>query len=598
MSDPAASTVDAGEVPYYIWPPFPTPPEGVKIISFKEFKPKGIIVSADSDEEDEVDGDGVKTVRLDVDHVGPEEKAARDRAKRARRRRKGASGADAGTAVAGGYNPKGDMKQYWHEIWAETEKMRRATPVDTRMDLSERFSQIMVDFLTGRTIPIRGLQSIFDHFRVFTGLIEKTAQGSKTIGPTKEGKNSKDQDDMSDEVEYSDDDKDEEEEEEVAKDSGLSAVEITGQEDQMLSFLENPERQIAIFLSSFYRDRGMAWDPEKLRDGPILIQFILEFIIRHRTMPEIEKGLRKALVIVEQAKIELPATKRIAETFPEPFGYACMEVFGNKSTMGIDFSWEKPNILEPSQVVELIPDEKDIVRDAMDVEVNGKPLETDAAVKAAMDLAGWGDANEGNASTETGDWGADVGGWGEELIDESAQPAPTWGELPTHTLARWFGPTTLPMSHIVARVEQSARVILGIEPPLATSPSQFRAPMGVLILGPSQKTSTHELSTVRPPWMMFEDLDPCVQLKPYDPSLDTIRVLVDPSILPTFEGKERMEMIGVWIQVVERKQESPESGSGSKKKKKSKSSAADSSKEFWYCEKTLQIMPSFWIEHE
>lgn len=84
--------MDEGEIQKYRWPPFPDPPEKKVIIPFSEFQPKGIVVQ-DSDEEDEYDGDGVKTVKLLSSHIAdPKEKAAHDRAKRARKRRKGPQG--------------------------------------------------------------------------------------------------------------------------------------------------------------------------------------------------------------------------------------------------------------------------------------------------------------------------------------------------------------------------------------------------------------------------------------------------------------------------------------------------------------------------
>lgn len=79
------------------YPPFPPKPEGKTIIPFKDFKPKGV-VPADSDEE-EFDTEGIRTVRLPVKHIpDPEERAAYERLKRARKRRRGNQGAGLGPA--------------------------------------------------------------------------------------------------------------------------------------------------------------------------------------------------------------------------------------------------------------------------------------------------------------------------------------------------------------------------------------------------------------------------------------------------------------------------------------------------------------------
>jgi hypothetical protein len=53
--------------PKWLWPPFPKTPDGVQIISFSEFVPKGILISID-DNEVECDGEGVPTVELQVKH--------------------------------------------------------------------------------------------------------------------------------------------------------------------------------------------------------------------------------------------------------------------------------------------------------------------------------------------------------------------------------------------------------------------------------------------------------------------------------------------------------------------------------------------------
>src|SRR5260370_17859302 len=54
--------------PKWVWPPFPQPPLGTPITPFRDFEPKGIIVPLE-DNAQELDGDGVPTVRLRVQHT-------------------------------------------------------------------------------------------------------------------------------------------------------------------------------------------------------------------------------------------------------------------------------------------------------------------------------------------------------------------------------------------------------------------------------------------------------------------------------------------------------------------------------------------------
>lgn len=53
--------------PKWTWPPFPETPPGTTIIPFRDFEPKGIVVLLE-DHAQELDGDGVPTVRLRVQH--------------------------------------------------------------------------------------------------------------------------------------------------------------------------------------------------------------------------------------------------------------------------------------------------------------------------------------------------------------------------------------------------------------------------------------------------------------------------------------------------------------------------------------------------
>ncbi len=51
--------------PFYTFPPFPTPPQGVTITPFTSFKEPGIVIQIDADE---VDGRGVPTLTLNSRH--------------------------------------------------------------------------------------------------------------------------------------------------------------------------------------------------------------------------------------------------------------------------------------------------------------------------------------------------------------------------------------------------------------------------------------------------------------------------------------------------------------------------------------------------
>ena len=60
-------TFDDNGVPYYKFPPFPSPLPGRSIVPFKDFKSSGIQIDI-MDDAEEVDGRGILTVSLNVKH--------------------------------------------------------------------------------------------------------------------------------------------------------------------------------------------------------------------------------------------------------------------------------------------------------------------------------------------------------------------------------------------------------------------------------------------------------------------------------------------------------------------------------------------------
>jgi hypothetical protein len=98
--------------PKWVWPPFPSVPEGVTITSFTQFEPKGIVISVD--DESERDGEGLRTVQLQVKHnIG----AARGKSKKKK-------------------DPLADISQEelrkmtWDKRWELGESIRTADPLD------------------------------------------------------------------------------------------------------------------------------------------------------------------------------------------------------------------------------------------------------------------------------------------------------------------------------------------------------------------------------------------------------------------------------------------------------------------------------------
>ena len=72
---------DENGVPMYVWPPLPTPPPGVTILPFKEFKPSGIQIESSLNDDVELDGMGIPTAPLSVNHDNSGKRSKKRRVK-------------------------------------------------------------------------------------------------------------------------------------------------------------------------------------------------------------------------------------------------------------------------------------------------------------------------------------------------------------------------------------------------------------------------------------------------------------------------------------------------------------------------------------
>jgi hypothetical protein len=109
-----ALTLEAAQMLRF--PPFPTVPDGVELISFLSFRPSGICVPIDDDDEDrateEIDGLGIPTIALRAKH-------ATDNAERKKKKKKKKVGGSQQVQVAP------EKPKTWWEVWEELEDIRR-----------------------------------------------------------------------------------------------------------------------------------------------------------------------------------------------------------------------------------------------------------------------------------------------------------------------------------------------------------------------------------------------------------------------------------------------------------------------------------------
>lgn len=110
--EPTTEQVIQVEAPWIRFPPFPSVPEGVTIIPFKDYKETGILMFP-QDDETEIDGLGIPTVELRVKHDTDECKTSVKRKKKQQAK------------LEAIINNGPVVRKEWWEQWQEGEDLRK-----------------------------------------------------------------------------------------------------------------------------------------------------------------------------------------------------------------------------------------------------------------------------------------------------------------------------------------------------------------------------------------------------------------------------------------------------------------------------------------
>ncbi|PCH40920.1 hypothetical protein WOLCODRAFT_137071 [Wolfiporia cocos MD-104 SS10] len=648
---PAASTTnttfDASQ-PYIRFPPFPAPPEGVAVVPFSTFKPAGIYVVEDPPPGYvERDGRGMPTIGLRVKHALPDANP--------RRKKKARIVTDATGHV---------RRLAWHEEWEAGEPLRRMTaPVDPSVPRDERLHQASQDFKAERPWPLvdSGVPQLWDAFRLYLGIITN-------LQPSVSKKQLK----MLQAAGNEDDDEDDEEaydapREQVAtggdqtkadeeQSGGSCRPETPAEEQQNLSgnfpeetnsrmdaFFNDTETNIKIFFSSHYRDKGLMWSEPRTHDGPILIQYFLNFLLRNRVFPEpeYEKGMRRALDVVATARKELPATFVIGRAIPDGFSMGCERLWGGMtykqaqiqctelSNGSPDEEQRKADDLDASAAqreedvdafkaavgqtdVEIITPE---TVESLAKEVQKAEAAADANVNG-VDSDGWGGSPAAGWNTAPADgWGTGTG-WHTEDTSNS------WVPVEPNPLMATLGPTILPLTHTTGIVERSTRRIVTISPPEKIKPAkkgktdteqveeELRTRFAKMVLAPWTGWDQNDSDDTSRPSILFSSRGAAIRKedkqdamdtsdtiapahKPHNPFADEITVLIELS------GADKlivgMGLRATWIQLARQDisktrwlevTETPQGSSGSVGEYGAPTTS-------WYIEHLIAILPSF-----
>lgn len=314
-------------------------------------------------------------------------------------------------------------------------------------------------------------------------------------------------------------------------------------------------------------------------------------------MKDMKHQFEKALRVVERAKFEQPAIGEMADLIPDKFTNACVAAFGRSTDWG---SWQaeftvppvdEPKVEEEAKIEEVADEPKVGLVSAGDLRKEGMDIDDDDVVAAGGwgedGDRGWGDLGEGAASG----WGADPTTWNNE--------EPAWGDLPKlMTLSDFYADTAPdPKDFKIVRVENSLRRILAVEQPNPNSASEWRKPMGVMVLGPWPSHSTAKNTCTPVPSMDKIELEGAVSIPEHNPLEDPVRILIQPENVEKLANKVGMGITGHWVQVA-RLESSLVDQPPPKKKSKSKSKTPDpdSSTFWWYCEDASQVVQTYWVE--
>ncbi|KAH8118810.1 hypothetical protein DFH11DRAFT_1850368 [Phellopilus nigrolimitatus] len=634
---------DENGVPYYKWPPFPDTPSGVSIIPYNEFKPSGIQMCVGLDDDEvEVDGLGIPTVRLQVTHDLDAPAKKKKKAKKMR-------------------NGEQVVKRYvWWEEWEAGEDLRSSFNYNQMLPAEDRLRQAAVDFVEDKhrewpTASTR-VREWFDKFIFFIGL-----DNNAKLRP----KYRKIQEEEEEADEVSDDQDDgvkaaqpqnasqvkieefDEKRHKIRDESTIFAEsneqfmqrfqrQVEAQGRRREAFLINPELAIRIFFSSHFRDSGMMWENLALRDAPRVVIFFLKFLVRNRALYDIEKEMRAAIKVAEKAKEELWQTKQIGMKIPDELASCLTTIYGSRLKKVIWPTHPAPDDSdtdEPQAKKAKLDEKKEAAPAEFNTELkaNGITLISEdvvppatladtAVVEPEADGGGWSSLGLGSG----GSWGDDSNA--NDMDDNPWAQAPTlagWDE-PVHNLMSLLGPTVLPLMHTVGYVEASTRYIASwVLPDVSDKAKEldvgsFSDPYRLLarvVLKPYPVFAIAERAAIQRPEILEDPLagkegEDAVE-KPrvprHDPEKDSITLLLDPKA-----AKELVRGIGLggtFVQVVPdyatRATFSVPQGRGrgrghgrGRGGSHASTKSQASSEIFWYAEKVIQVIPSFWTEKQ
>ncbi|KAH8826025.1 hypothetical protein DL96DRAFT_1610647 [Flagelloscypha sp. PMI_526] len=617
MSNPGDSKYSQYSGPIYDFPPFPSTPDGVTLISFASFQEHGISIHSDPKTGEEIDGLGIPTIEIRAKHLETDEcKSDAIRYQKQKAQAKLVQKAKANAFQAG--------LPFW-EQWMEAEEARWMAGKTDYPKIEDRFLQASKDFHKHRNWPPipdtgKSLQELFDHFRRFTGLI---SMQSKKMARTSDEEDVPGTSDRTEE-EHTSNIIAEDPAGEIDEDDQSVDKESNPATRNMDLFLKNPERRVSEYLSSYLRNNNMLWVPADLRDVPHLVHIFLTYLYKTDVFIAAKErlALEKAITVSSKAIEELPLTSQLSRALPCSFSQACRGTFGSKlgwdfgetssptAVAGVERSEDVDRLStksaksDPVEVMEpvLIAEGPNIVSisETRTIETLDMDLNEDEHSRPA-----WlHEYSSGEATPE--DTEGSNGRWAETLdLDELAR------SLIQEERAKWedgfftaepkliglLGPTTFPLTHRTGVIEYGLRRVKNIVQPevSATANQLFEEELAVesdLVERFARITMT--------PWkdedeyskpFVLENSCPSKKLKVHDPEVSEITALIDSKVAEFI--KIGMGICAYWVQLVRLSDDIEKLKDGDQEKPKSRKKK--STTVYWYLDTVVSVYPTYHV---
>nr|GAT52636.1 predicted protein [Mycena chlorophos] len=575
--------------------PFPSIPAGVEILPFADFKECGIRMPVRASEADcaseqhddgvERDAHGIPTIPLRAKHDTDVSKTIPNKKRTPRE-----------WAAS-----RPNFRKEWWLDWAEGEDLRSHGPYSVEQRPVDRLHQAASDFQKYRKFPpyATKVQYMWDQFRIFAGLLGTTPIWHNVS----ENPKLNDDEDGEDGVASDFDDEQPSPSQNhpqrnhtrfaprarprapythfgqrptiVHNNDEVKAL-LDGaraeKEGRVRAFLADPGKNVGVFLSSYMRNEGLAWEDRHLINAPHLLRFFIHYLLRNAvfvTEPEIEQSLRACLPLIEQALLELPRTATVGRMLPEADGLAgvCWELWGRQPA-GVAVHLDADGVKKKEGIEEL--------RDLKPEDNEHEPDPSSFTIPTAT------------ATTESDAW------------------APS--ASPSASLFAKLGPTAFPLTHEPGVVERSVRRVAEVLPPKTNSGMSYQPSAATAVeisflddeglgmwrvvldpwLGWSVPTPSSSISNAKggdgeayaEPKLLHSPTT-SQHAHTHDPTHSRIALLVDGAVARTLVAG--MGMGGTWVQLA--RQGDAEGVGGDE----------DEEPGLWYCDDLNMVLPSFWV---